>query len=934
MKPARFAAIALLVAGLAGRSAPAAGYDLITHARVSERAFDTSEQLPRFFEDAGIEATDVFDPDAQAPDPERSAAESLRFISDYQTNDGTPRGWFIAGAIREDDYRQRLGVRLPLLRCDQPLNPPSAIDRPIHHFFDVQRDGGGLVAFPADGLPALDWALGLQGRGPADDQNHFSLPDARDYQLRSLTEAGRVDRERSTAKLFRALGQVAHVLQDMAQPQHVRNDPHPTCDGVLPRSFLGERSWYELYVETRAKQIPFRFRPDVGRLLFLSGGRPATFTAYRDYWTNGSHAGLADFSSRNFLSAGTNFGSLDAAGRPCGGLPQPVCDPDDPSYERHLAVVTRTSPTGRVLSGLVEFFRREIRDPLTGAVISVPDAIDPGTSDKVRVSSRSLWDEHLSRLAAPHNRPRFSLNIFNHDEVADALLPRAVGYSAGLLDSFFRGRIDAAFADHPTDPTRRLVRPINRSADPLGPGRFTLYVDGADGTRTAVPGAIVGVNGDVATDQEAGETVIPTGLEPSRLTLVYEGTLGQEPGAIIGKVRLGRPGVEELFIDQATGDLYFRNRAVLTRLNVLERLTPAGATLGRVVWGNDGVSFMVSVATNPFSGAYDWAVFELSERPAKDKTWETAPTARLLRQEPFDVAWTAAVGAGVPDEVFTVVLDGRREILYGGHRGRAPDPSNYKGAVLVNHSTRTTLIDYGIALVGELGGGSVPYIVHADGARLAESVVIVKSFAYLDLDLHPDALIPFRTSLWVGSAERVLHADTVGAPANHELDERPFGGPSLDPVWPHSSRRHLLYSVLFTDATDRSQPTSVVRVYLHDVKTGVSRVVAEDPSFSPTPQVDRLARYDVRGSANTGVDRLFQASSVNLLDGTLLPEGEREQFLVAWDRTTGAPLLDVTAGIYPPLDVAARDLAMLVPLPADRTHRGSPVQSRAVQVLE
>ena len=63
------------------------------------------------------------------------------------------------------------------------------------------------------GLPAPAWALGEQGRGFGPDQNQFSLLDARLYQLRSLIEAAPEDRERYTALLFRALGQVMHFVR-------------------------------------------------------------------------------------------------------------------------------------------------------------------------------------------------------------------------------------------------------------------------------------------------------------------------------------------------------------------------------------------------------------------------------------------------------------------------------------------------------------------------------------------------------------------------------------------------------------------------------------------------------------------------------------------------------------------------------------------------
>src|SRR5262249_33378540 len=194
-----------------------------------------------------------------------------------------------------------------LLRCTPPLNPQSAdeqIDRPRHHFFDVQRSGDGI----ANGFPAPDWALGLLGRGPSADQNHFPLADARVYQLRSLTGSTRQDRDRHTAKMFRTLGQVIHVLQDMAQPQHTRNDPHVGC--ALIQFIAGEKSWYEAYTETRARTMNYRNRNVASRSLVFAGYDSISLPTYRDYWANPMGSGLADYSSRNFFSVGTNLGGV------------------------------------------------------------------------------------------------------------------------------------------------------------------------------------------------------------------------------------------------------------------------------------------------------------------------------------------------------------------------------------------------------------------------------------------------------------------------------------------------------------------------------------------------------------------------------------------------------------------------------------------------
>ena len=331
------------------------------------------------------------------------------------------------------------------------------------------------------GTPARDWALGLDGRGPGETENQFSLIDARGYQLDSFIATTRLDRDLKTARMFRALGQVIHVLQDMAQPQHTRNDPHMGCGIPTLETIGGQRSWYEVYTETRALGQNYRGRSAPSRPLVLSGYDPVGFRADRDYWANANHSGLAEYSSTNFFSAGTNFGSNDPT-QPCGGLVRPVCAPA--LYEFEKIRVPVFSVTGRSVTGTVGFYVANITDRVTGKV------------DRVRVSSRSLWDQHLKDKGGTG---KFSLNTYNYDSMADVLLPRAVGYSAGLLDYFFRGSLDASVAPDPDDRTgtRFVLRgAVNVTSgdgtptDELAAGTITLYADDADGTRTPVGGFI------------------------------------------------------------------------------------------------------------------------------------------------------------------------------------------------------------------------------------------------------------------------------------------------------------------------------------------------------------------------------------------------------------------------------------------------------------
>jgi hypothetical protein len=537
-------------------SGSATAYELRTHASITAESAARSRHVERYLADVGLALDTVFDRAAVArPD---QLAEVV--------NDATAFGWLVEGAIREDDYRSH-----PLLEqlfgCTPPLNPPSAIDRPIHHFFDAQRDGAGLGL--AGGFPAPDWALGLQGRGTTADTNQFSLPDARAYQLRSLTEPRREDRDRYTARMFRALGHAVHLLQDMAQPQHTRNDPHLACDSAVLRFIAGETSWYEAYIETRALGVSYRGRADASRPLALAGYDAVDLPTYRQYWTNPDGSGLAEFSSRNFFTAGTNLG-----GR-CGGLARPACDPR--AYRSDDVDFAIPTVSGETVTGRVRFLLGDVIDPLTGERLS-----------DVRLSTRSLWDQHLE---AAQQAPKFSLNTFNYDAMADVLVPRAVGYSAGLLDYFFRGRLDVDLIADPADPAVVRVSGTNDSPDPLIDGTLTLYVEDATGARAPAPPLdatdVAGVvpGGDVLS---ARFQLPPTG---DRFVAVYQGTLGAEPrdattarpGGVIGKA-LGGTLVEQVFSDGVTWRLRTVDGVFALPISVAE--------IRQLVWGDDGSSLV------------------------------------------------------------------------------------------------------------------------------------------------------------------------------------------------------------------------------------------------------------------------------------------------------------------------------------------------------
>jgi hypothetical protein len=143
-----------------------------------------------------------------------------------------------------------------------------------------------------------------------------------------------------------------------------------------------------------------------------------------------------------------------------------------------------------------------------------------------------------------------------HEDYARLLLPRAVGYSAALLDYFFRGRLDVDLQEDPNDSTRLQLVGTNGSTDTLVDGTLTLYSDDPAGARSQVlgftPMVLAGVKPGDPLASSPPSFQLPENAE--RFVAVYQGTLGLEkkegtfPGGVIGKV-LGGMRVEEIFSD-------------------------------------------------------------------------------------------------------------------------------------------------------------------------------------------------------------------------------------------------------------------------------------------------------------------------------------------------------------------------------------------------
>lgn len=407
--------------------------------------------------------------------------------------------------------------------------------RALSHFYNPITNQG-LSA----GNPSPDWAIEDNGdvsHLTAGDQE-YSYKEAMNYFHLALTSQTEEVRNQNWGELFQTLGQVIHHVQDMAQPDHARNDAH--CDTPWC-ALIGqyEPSWYEEYTNNHKGDSYFT------NLMSGNSYPIPSFPTAREYWTTRatdsavvSRRGMADYTNRNFVSKDTIFQFHNGSIVTHSEFPNPVpnitpvtvsiADPNIKGAQGQAVcdnIKARSIIPFPPSACYMDFVSTPVNDAITGA---------SGTND--RAATYSIFDKKLQdhNIDAIYIREdgsidtidrSFTLNEFNFKAAHNYLIPRAVAYSAGLINHFFRGKIDMI----PNPNGEGWV--IQNLSDEEMEGTFTLYydyVDPADGVekREEIPGAIWNLTITANTETVVGSYTIPAGL--IRKVLVFTGSIGSE----------------------------------------------------------------------------------------------------------------------------------------------------------------------------------------------------------------------------------------------------------------------------------------------------------------------------------------------------------------------------------------------------------------------
>jgi len=473
---------------------PCRAHDNFTiHPKISEGAGLSSSGLPNFLCESygyGIDGP------------------TLPTFGDGQAtnNPQSPIGWIKSGSICED---------MPAMRGKNHFYDP------IHYDHNHQHIGltDGLDGF---GQSSFKWAT--ESYRDAELEKSYSWLDARSFELNALTNSSKHVRDTELAKTLFYLGHVLHLNQDLSVPAHVRNDNHMLV-GLFGYGSVHNHMWTEKYGSLHCatnlqwfmnqshhdwswwqNTAKFQKLEDFWNRDLLSSNGAVALTADAGNYP-GKELGLSEFCNGNFISENAPYGELIKSGKHYFQYPSLETSTDFSQI--------RANPAGYVQ-----------QSRLANGTYSNRVVIGKTTKDGITVTNHSV----LTYLGANFPTKNLKRKVTIHDdnvlqEYHSILLPKAVEYSAGILDYFFRGTISVSVSGDGSGNYTITVQ--NTSGQDFCGGSLYLFQDDESGNRTFV------TNTAVSGIANGGKMAMPFSEAISQNTnfiLVYKGTIGTKGG--------------------------------------------------------------------------------------------------------------------------------------------------------------------------------------------------------------------------------------------------------------------------------------------------------------------------------------------------------------------------------------------------------------------
>lgn len=445
----------------------------------------------------------------------------------------------------------------------------------FHNPLRIWSQAGLTTIYPSiNGMSSLIWAQDTSTPNP------WRWQKAREYYYIALTgkdfsglevASSKEKRDEYFAQTFKGLGHIIHLIEDAAQPAHVRDDPHPLDDiGIVPQ--------FENWAYYNAEALGLYDLTPVFPTVSLNTSAEPGYIPITQFWdtnqfsdTNpvgGNAIGLAEYTSANFFSEDTIFST---------------------SYPSWSNVVeydkTIDDNTGEQ--------RTYLRKLGAGEIIS--DKV--GYGDPIQHLATARWFYRYLPTEYKHLGLELDDNVYQ--DYASLLLPRAVGYSAGLLNYFFRGKFKITNASYTSTSVTMQIRnktytnpadPLNSAIEPMGPGSLWVsysYKDSQGNTIYGLSGAVDvdNVPSDCSTYLSITfplNSYISSDATDVSFILIYRGVLGNESDAIAAK-KLGYIGSTRIAYYHQPGGFGSGNNS-----SYIYSIDPDGQNIAQITNDSDG----------------------------------------------------------------------------------------------------------------------------------------------------------------------------------------------------------------------------------------------------------------------------------------------------------------------------------------------------------
>ncbi len=378
------------------------------------------------------------------------------------------------------------------------------------HFANSQRNFRGLRLWGGApffrNLSAIEWGFNEGGADQEDKKNLQDWKSLQEYFFQAFSAPSDLERRRAEADMFYSLGHGTHLLQDMFQPGHSREDAHPfkrtlefwAQEHARPGGPLGLAVSGAYGTSTLIGSTPVDPKPTFNAFLRDAGLYSGTRFFSDDTYTSLPLPGPSDvvITEEDIITV-EQFGELP---------------------EQFFMDVVRGSSSSYLASDPVlgYLFRYDDR-PATSISLGVPLGLIGGDKDTMADHARNL-------------------------------LPKAVAQSAGLIDHFLRGQIDfygtniienqtwaaggSGFSLAPPAKWAISYVSVDKGCHPI-PG-----VGVATATGTLWPGGWLPITGSInegmnqASDPSNGGAALGPELE---MFVVYSGRIGADPGVAVAR---------------------------------------------------------------------------------------------------------------------------------------------------------------------------------------------------------------------------------------------------------------------------------------------------------------------------------------------------------------------------------------------------------------